>query len=189
MSQTKSSPDAWREYWEGIFSTPRAWAQKAERLYHAFNAVASASQEGSMHCDLREQALMLAGMSIEVLWKALLVAQPDYRAMLLSTDSLSKSDTERKNTFYTHDLLALAQLADVELSEAHKKTARVLSSFIYWRGRYVIPVQRRIGDLAPTMQSDGLWRQEHNEVTIEDARSLADHAISVVNERLYSRAA
>jgi hypothetical protein len=189
MSQTKNPSDAWREYWEGIFRTPRAWAHKAERLYHAFNAVASASQEGSMHCDLREQALMLAGMSIEVLWKALLVSQPDYRALLLSTDRLSKADAERKGTFYTHDLLALAQLANVELSEDYRKTARTLSSFIYWRGRYVIPIERRIGDLAPTLQSDGLWRQEHNEVTIEDARSLAEHAISVVKERLYSRAA
>jgi hypothetical protein len=189
MNQPKNSSDAWREYWEGIFSTPRAWAHKAERLYHAFNAVASASQEGSMHCDLREQALMLAGMSIEVLLKSLLVSQPDYRALLLSTDSLSNADVERKGTFYTHDLLALAQLADVDLTEDHRKTARILSSFIYWRGRYVIPIQRRIGDLAPTLQSDGLWRQDHNEVTIQDARSLADYVISVVKERLYSRAA
>src|SRR4051812_42393091 len=56
----------WTGYWRGLYATPRAWAHKGERLAHAFQAVADKTDSSSMHLDMREQALMLAGMAIEV---------------------------------------------------------------------------------------------------------------------------
>lgn len=77
--QRPGSPDArafWETYWHGLYATPRAWAHKAENLIHAFEAVVSASVTGSMHLDMLDQALMLAGMSVEVQLKAILVNVP-----------------------------------------------------------------------------------------------------------------
>ena len=51
---------------------------KGENLVHAFEAVAAASVNGLMQFDMRDQALMLAGMGIEVMLKALLVENAPY---------------------------------------------------------------------------------------------------------------
>jgi hypothetical protein len=64
----------WSKYAVALYATPRAWAHKSENLVHAFEAVAAASEPGSMHLNMNDQALMLAGMSIEVQLKAILVS-------------------------------------------------------------------------------------------------------------------
>src|SRR5438093_9525895 len=64
----------WAEYRRGLYAMPRAWAHKGENLVHAFEVVAFAAEENGV--DVRDQALMLAGMAIEVLLKATLVDDP-----------------------------------------------------------------------------------------------------------------
>ena len=179
----------WTEYWHGLYATPRAWAHKGERLVHAFEAVAEATVDGSLHLDMRDQALMLAGMGIEVLLKAIIVNPLEARN-IVSASTSPPSDLAKTlwRAFYSHDLVNLAKEARVALTEEQANTAAALSQYIYWRGRYVLPTERGIDDLLPVKRADGLVRQPHLDATVETARSLVWHVIEHVKARLYGGA-
>lgn len=186
----KPSPDArvfWKTYWHGLYATPRAWAHKAENLIHAFEAVASASVTGSMHLDMLDQALMLAGMSVEVQLKAILVNVPSVRAVVtLPKRPIAASEKALWSAFYSHNLVDLARESQVTLSAEQRKTAAALSQYIYWRGRYVVPTERGIDDLIPVSLDSGLIGPSHR-ITIEAARDLIYCIVSEVKSRLYDQ--
>jgi hypothetical protein len=188
MSQ--ASPSArtfWTQYWQGLYATPRAWAHKGENLVHAFEVVASASVEDSGHLNLKDQALMLAGMAIEVLLKAILVSVPEHRPIV--TASKQPIDIPGKalwKTFRSHRLVDLARQATIALSADREGTAATLTQYIYWRGRYVLPTEHGINDLIPVEGDDGLVGPAH-QITVDAARDLLHHVISEAKARLYDR--
>jgi hypothetical protein len=176
----------WLQYTNGLYAVPRAWAHKGERLYHAFEAVAAASQEGSWHLDMNDQALMLAGMSIEVQLKAILVNLPDIQAIVTATGQPIKGKANKIwRIFYSHNLLELAKLANIKFSSEQEKVALALSQYIYWRGRYVVPTEKGIDSLIPTMLDKGEYGQLHRVATVDKARELINVVIAEVKSRLY----
>jgi len=93
----------WKGYWHGLYETPRAWAHKGENLVHAFEAVASASVNCSMHLNMHDQALMLAGMAIEVMLKAILVSIPEPRVVVTAPERpLDDAGKSLWAAFYSH---------------------------------------------------------------------------------------
>ena len=179
----------WTQYWRSIYGVPRAWAVKGENLVHAFEAVAAASQSGSMHFDLCDQALMLAGMAIEVQLKALLVNRATIRDVVSGIRNPA-NDSERKtlSAFYSHRLADLAQVAGLALSKEQIAVANSLSQYIYWRGRYVLPTERGIDDIVPVVLENGLVGIRHQGITIEGARDLIEIVIKEVKANLYAKA-
>jgi hypothetical protein len=188
---TKPSNDAssfWENYWQGLYATPRAWAHKGENLIHAFEAVASASVTGSMHLNMHDQALMLAGMSVEVQLKAILVNVPEVRAVVTTPKRpTAANDKSLWAVFYSHNLVDIARVAQITLTDEQRKTAAALSQYIYWRGRYVVPTERGLEDLIPVTLDSGLVGQAHL-VPIEAARDLICCVVSEVKSRLYDQA-
>lgn len=141
-----------------------------------------------MHLDLIDQALMLAGMAVEVQLKAILVNVPEIRAVVTAPKRPAEANAKSLwVTFYRHSLLDLAREAQVTLTNEQRKTAAALSQYIYWRGRYVVPTERGIEDLIPVKLDSGLVGQSHR-VTIEAARDLIYCIVSEVKTRLYAQA-
>jgi len=178
----------WKDYTQGLYGAPRAWAHKGENLIHAFEAIAAASDADSMHLNMQDQALMLAGMSIEVQLKAILVSVPAVRSIVTGAKP-KKGDPSLKlwSRFFSHNLVELALEADVLLTETEQRTAIALSQYIYWRGRYVVPTERGIDDFIPVELENGLAGQVH-QITIQEARALIDRIILEVKARLYPQA-
>jgi hypothetical protein len=109
----------WKSHSQGLYAVPRAWARKGENLIHAFQAVSAASEPGAMHLNMRDQALMLAGMAIEVQLKAILVNSPTVRTVVTGGQP-QKSDPDFKlwQRFFSHNLLELALEAGLTLTVA-----------------------------------------------------------------------
>jgi hypothetical protein len=169
-----------------MYETPRAWAHKGENLIHAFEAIVAASVKDSMHLDLNDQALMLAGMAIEVQIKAILINIPHIRTIVSASKPPSdKSATNIWKAFFSHNLLELAKIANITLTPAQQNVAFALSQYIYWRGRYVVPTERGIDDLIPINLDTGLVGQAHRVATIDSARDLIHCIIDEVKAQLY----
>jgi hypothetical protein len=176
----------WKDYSRGLYAVPRAWAHKGENLIHAFRAVAAASVPDSMHLNMQDQALMLAGMAIEVQLKAILVSSPAVRTVVTGGRP-QKNDPTLKlwQRFFSHNLLELALEASLPLTEAEQRTAIALSQYIYWRGRYVVPTERGMDDFIPVELENGLAGQLHH-VSVRDATDLIDRIVVEVKARLYA---
>ena len=177
--------DFWEQYWHGLYATPRAWAHTGENLVHAFEAVLAASEPGSMNFNLSDQALMLAGMAVEVQLKAILVHEPSIRGIV--TRQIAATDEHQRKllrAFYSHRLVELFFAASIELTEEQRDAAKALTQYIYWRGRYVVPTERLIVDLIPLRGVNGLTGPAHC-VSMEAARELVSLVMSEVRKRLY----
>jgi hypothetical protein len=141
-----------------------------------------------MHLNMHDQALMLAGMAVEVQLKAILVNDPSVRAVVTVTRPPGASAASILWTaFYSHNISDLARACNIKLSVKRRKIANALSQYIYWRGRYVVPKERGVDDLLPAKLETGLVGQRH-QITIEDARELIDYVVSEVKVRLYGQA-
>ena len=139
---------------------------------------------------MHDQALMLAGMASEVLLKALLVHCSQMRTIVTTQGKhLDDAGKELRRVFYSHDLVRLASVARVALSDDQRDTAHVLSEFISWRGRYVLPTEPNLEDLVPIPLPDGRVGMRHLSVTIEASRTLLNHLIDEVKLRLYGEPA
>ncbi|WP_422011800.1 hypothetical protein [Roseateles sp.] len=179
----------WLNYWRGIYEVPRAWAMKGENLFHAFEAVAAGSDSGLMQFNMRDQALMLAGMSVEVMMKALIVNDTHSRELV---SGVKKPATALENdlvkAFYSHNLVALAAPASVPLSKLQADIAGALSTYIYWRGRYVMPTERGIDDIIPIENDAGLVGPPDRHVSYSEAREVIHYVIATVQARLGNKA-
>jgi len=186
--QSNTTMQSWKSYWTDLYGAPRAWAHKGENLIHAFEAVASASVQGSMHLNMQDQAFMLAGMAVEVMLKAIIVNVPEARAVVTAPKCPTNSaDKSLWAAFYSHRLVDVAKEANVVLANDRLKTAAALSQYIYWRGRYVVPTERGIDDLIPVVLDNGLIGQPHNDITIDAARDLINYVVVEVKARLYGQ--
>jgi len=164
---------------------------------HAFEAVAAASDENSFHLNMHDQALMLAGMSVEMMLKAILITMPGIYDIVVDKKKLPKWKKDLRNTLYSHNLVNLAKESNIQLTPEQHMTAEILSKYIVWRGRYIVPKgnENGIKELMPYKPEIPLhklivhgntWTYYPNDhVFIEEARGLIFYVISVVKERLY----
>ena len=174
MSTYKVTPqvcDHWKKHWQGIYATPRAWVLKGMNLVYAFEAVAAGSDNESWHLSMDDQAFMLAGMAVEVHLKSILVNEPSVRAIVSADVAISADDKKLRKTFYSHDLVALAEAGQVLFTDSEKRNAAALSQYINWRGRYVLPTEKSLDNLIPVILPDGLVGQAHR-ILMEDAREI-----------------
>jgi len=179
----------WTQYWRSIYGVPRAWALKGENLIHAFEAVAAASVSDSPQFNIQAQALMLAGMAIEVELKALLVSDSHIRELVSGLrQPANEAEQNLQTVFYSHKLAKLAEAAKLNLTAEQTRVAETLTSYIYWRGRYVMPTERGIDDIIPIEQEDGLVRPPDANVSFEEAKNFIELVIAEVKIRLYGRA-
>ena len=181
---TSEVRENWKKHWHGIYATPRAWVLKGMNLVYAFEAVAAASDNESYHLSMDAQAFMLAGMAIEVFLKAILVHQPTIRDVV-TADEKNTTDKKLHKTFYMHDLLALADAANISFTATEKRTAAALTQYIYWRGRYVLPTDKNIDNLIPTILPDGLVGNP-NHIAVEAVRGLIKRVRDEVNARIFN---
>ena len=84
------------------------------------------------------------------------------------------------------------------LSTEYKKTAEMLSEYISWRGRYVLPTDKSLKDIIPIKINGrpipGKTITTNNTITtfpakyvsIEEARDLIDYIVSQVKLHLYN---
>ena len=146
----------WAEYWRAPYATARAWAHKGENLVHAFEVLADVAEAHRDLADLRDQALMLAGMGVEVLLKAIAVNVPERRAIVSARRPRANDDALALwEAFYSHDLVALATSADVPLTQSHTDTATGLSQYILWNDRYVVPRDSSLNSSGTTSPGNG----------------------------------
>jgi hypothetical protein len=176
----------WKDYSQRLYGVPRAWAHKGENLIHAFRAVVAASVPDSMHLNIQDQAFMLAGMAIEVQLKAILVNSPAVRAVVTGSCP-QKTDPNLKlwRRFFSHNLVELALEANLPLTDAEQRVAIALSQYIYWRGRYVVPLDSGMDDFIPVELDSGLAGQAHH-ISVRDATELIDRVVAEVKARLYA---
>lgn len=178
----------WEQYRVAMHATPRAWAHKAENLIHAFEALIAASDPNSMHMNLNDQAFMLAGMSVEVQLKALITHDPGARsAVSPAAEPSAGPDRQLWKAFRSHDLVLLADKAQLALDDSQERIAIALSEYIYWRGRYVVPAAKGIDDLLPVEGADGLLGPKHH-IPTDEVRSFLWYVVDAVKNRLYAQA-
>ncbi len=183
---TQDAKVFWEQYWIGVYGMPRAWAHKGENLVHAFRILAAQAGNRSISFDIHDQAIMLAGMACEVLLKAIIVHSPQLRTVVTTPrKNLNDAEKLKRDKFYQHELVALAALADVVLSQEQVLTAKILSEFISWRGRYVLPTQANVDDLVPFKMPNGLVGSSQNVISICDAENLTELIVAAVQTRLY----
>ena len=179
-------PEFWTRYWHGLYATPRAWAHKGENLVQAFQLLAPAAATRRIDYDVADQALMIAGMAVEVSLKAIIVNVPAVRAVITGKrHPVNGKEAELRKVFYSHRLADLAGAAKVRLTASQRSTAIALSQYIYWRGRYVVPTEYGITDLVPIKQDDDLIGPSHRNVSIDAARHLLERVIRAVKKHLY----
>lgn len=129
--------------------------------------------------NLHEPMMMLAGMAIEVKLKALVVSDFDKKSALL------RGDREICRVFFSHDLAALSKLAAVDLSVDEEETANALSQFVLWRGRYVVPTEKRTMDFASAERRDGSVKPATFFATLDRVRFLIEHVVREIKVRVY----
>jgi hypothetical protein len=101
---------------------------------------------------------MLCGMAIELLYKAIIIAKGN-----------------KCKDFKTHNLIRLADLADVSVDDKLKLILQLLTESIIWAGRYPIP-----NDQNSMMERDRLF----GELTKVDLNSVGFHRMSLANDAL-----
>ncbi len=199
-SHSENDINWWINYWVGLYKTPRAWAHKGENLIFAFEAVASASNPNTFHLNMHDQALMLAGMAVEVMLKAILVNIPGVSDVVTKRKNAGVTEQEKvlRKIFYSHNLADIADQANVELSTDLKRIAEILSEYISWRGRYVLPTEKSINDLIPVkvngrpipektiISGNTVTYYPAHHVGIDEARNLINYVVSRVKLHLYN---
>lgn len=104
----------WESYWNGPYAIPRVWAHLVEYLAHEFEAILAVCVTKSIDFNLSDQALMLAGMAIEVQLKGNLVHPPSVRG-IVTRQVPAKVERHRQllRTLYTHKLVELFSAAGI----------------------------------------------------------------------------
>ena len=129
---------------------------------------------------------MLAGMAIEILLKAMLINITKVRD-IVSGEKPEKKDQTFKvwQLFFSHNLLDLAQEANLPLTLTEQRTAIALSQYIYWCGRYVVPTKGGLDDLLTVQMEKGLAGQIHH-ILLRDVTDLVDRIVIEINAKLYA---
>jgi hypothetical protein len=116
------SKESWHiKAWHLMGAAGALWACKNEQRSTELVKELGLATEFSMEHALWRPSLMLCGMSLELLFKAIVVAKGE------------TPDTS------SHELPELARLAGVPLTSKQKGLLEVLTAYIYWAGRYPVP--------------------------------------------------
>ena len=154
------------DYRTAVADMPGAWIAQAQSLLRAYRILMAQSKidvaeaevglqkmstemaaaneivPEAYDASVAAQAWMLAGFSIEVSLKGLIV--------------LKANQTPGTTLRFSHDLIELARDADVPLSREEQVLCDVLTEITVWRGRYPIPMEKRAADLVPRVAPNGL---------------------------------
>ncbi len=101
-------------------SAAALWVSRSEEMSDAIVAACDLGTSYHMSAAVPAVFKMLAGMSLELLYKAILVAK-------------------KLKVPFSHDLEALAEMADVEVIDGEPALLRILTGSIVWAGRYPVP--------------------------------------------------
>ncbi|MDO6427134.1 HEPN domain-containing protein [Thalassotalea sp. 1_MG-2023] len=113
--------DLYNKQFEQRQETSAYWHNKSHDLLVSARTLWNAMEsERKLETNCWATYKMLMGMSFELLFKAHCVG----------------SGTEFKST---HDLVALANIANLPISKEEKKLLKVLSEYVIWDGRYPTP--------------------------------------------------
>ncbi len=119
--------------WFAMLNEPLFWLGKVESLRGAAELLLK-------HIEFRDQGLMLAGYSVEVVLKALAI-HADRRLV------------ESGEVKLGHDLPSLADKANVNPTTSERKLLALLTHFVVYAGRY--PTARRIRETAVSYGTSG----------------------------------
>lgn len=125
----RSPKENWDEQHQMLGTIPHIWVSKADELFAAFQVIVAKEAERNYATPgLSGVAYMLAGFTIEVLLKALLV------------QSESRFDADGNFKLRSHALRELANQAKLSLSADENKLLERLEEYLKWAGRYPIPL-------------------------------------------------
>lgn len=100
---------------------PLPWFNKSLELKTAAGVLLNVGSVFSIY-------LMLCGMSLELIYKAIIVVRNN------RFDSVKKINIGKH-----HNLVNLAHFANIGLNEKNKAFLNILTHYIYWEGRYPTP--------------------------------------------------
>jgi hypothetical protein len=175
----------WKKYWTAVTAMDRAWAANGQSLITAFEVLVEATDDRFRHTNLMNHAYMLAGMAIEVMLKSIIVNNSEnVRIVTTPIKQLTESEKVVRKNFYSHNLLELANLASLNLNDEQNRVARILSEFITWRGRYLLPSMNSVEEIMPKKHSDGLIHITP-EISVDEVRGFITFVIDHVKHVLY----
>ncbi len=132
------SKEAWyHSAWHLMGAAGALWACKNEQRSTELVSELGIQPEFSMVHALRNPYLMLCGMSLELLFKAIVVAK-------------------NQKPLPRHNLLQLAVDAAVPLTDKQKGSLELLSQYVIWAGRYPVPNDKKYYE--PFFQLDHMHR-------------------------------
>jgi len=136
------SPQAW--YWKAYHLMGAAgvlWASRGEQRSKELVEELGLDTEFSMGHAFRRPYLLLCGLSLELLFKAIVVAKGE------------KPDTK------SHSLPELASKAGVQVTKKEEALLTILSKNVMWAGRYPVPSEKAKGDIQKlaSLESRHLW--------------------------------
>lgn len=181
MTDSSQAEIFWRSFNDGLYRIPRAWVHQGTLLRNSFEAIAKASNPDSLTGNINNPALMLAGMSLENYLKAIIL----HRCREQGSSGIPIG-------FMIHDLVKLASSAKVTFSPKQNATAKALTQYITWRGRYVAPIASSYSDHMPVdfdipLEGDAFATKggAHRYATISSARDLIEYVVSIVKLHIY----
>ena len=123
-----------------------------------------------------QAAMLLSGLTIEVLIKALLIGRGGSRV----ENGVFKP--WGKKSKHDHDIVKLFGLAGEQLTAEERNFAEHLTKFIRWAGRYPLP--KKVGEMRPKLTTTAPHRNVFDGATLPGVYSLADR---VRFRRLFGR--
>jgi len=153
-------PDAWRAVSRRLLISARLLWKPLEDGLRGFEATHGTRTQAQYHeyAVLMEHAgafFVLAGGAVENALKALLLKQALEGGRIVRTED-DLIDVVRKS----HNLIALAKRAGLELSEGEARLLGRLATYVVWAGRYPFPVQAPTApDLDKHQTRDHDWRE------------------------------
>ena len=147
FAEDVADPERWRSVASHLLASARVLWPVIEQGFQergAPGANAEAGLEGLRH---RGPFLVLAGLAIENMLKALIVLDHNKRQQ-------ATGRADPPTIVKTHKLLPLARLANVPIDGWAEKLLDRLTMFVYWGGRYPIPLEESAYEIKWTSSRD-----------------------------------
>ncbi len=160
----------WKEQFRRQADHPRTWELKAAELDYAAEVLLN-RQASDFPLQLSKKAappvvigvaLMLYGLAIENLAKAIVVATG------------SPLDKKGRIAFKTHKLVDLVRNTKIRMTSKDEFLLNKLTEFVEWAGRYPVPLS--FGKMQPFRWPDGSFGPAHGSMSVGDI----EHARKVI---------
>lgn len=146
MKKDRRHTDFWKEQHQSVAKVPFVWFMDGERLRRSYKILSDRANESFGNENYYSPigpALMLAGYALENIFKGILV----------KNDCEGAFDAKGKFKHKSHDLLVLAQNANILLSDEEKELLEILTHSTVSSGRYPIPLY--YDEMLPRVFNDG----------------------------------